>query len=145
MLRFLSIVLIFLAGTAQSEVVLATRTMRPHSILTEGDLKIANGTVPGTYMAIEELLGQETRVVLYAGRPIRIDDVGPPALIDRNQIVMLIYDLGGLQIATEGRSLGRGGIGDRVRVMNLSSRSTITGTVLENGSVSVSPPKLPGS
>jgi flagella basal body P-ring formation protein FlgA len=79
------------------------------------------------------------RVVLYTGRPIRPGDVGPAAIIDRNQIVTLLFSRNGLKIATEARALGRAGVGDRVRVMNLASRSTITGTVDRHGRVLVGP------
>ncbi|MDA5095093.1 flagellar basal body P-ring formation chaperone FlgA [Aliiroseovarius sp. KMU-50] len=140
-----AIFLAILTPPAHADTVLAGRTMRAHSVLTEADLKLSPGDVPGSYISVDELVGMETRVVLYAGRPIRIGDVGPPALIDRNQIVRLLYNTGGLQIAAEGRSLSRGGVGDRIRVMNLSSRSTITGTVRPDGSVTVAPPQIPGS
>jgi flagella basal body P-ring formation protein FlgA len=58
-------------------------------------------------------------------------------VVERNQIVTLIYDQSGLTIATDGRVLDRGGVGDRIRVMNLQSRSTVTGTVGEDGNVYV--------
>ena len=40
-------------------------------------------------------------------------------------------------IATEGRALDRAGVGERLRVMNLGSRNTVTGTVAEDGAVLV--------
>ena len=145
MVRLTFLFLLLSATFASADIVLAAKTMRAHSLLTESDLKVSEGELPGAYVAIEDLIGQETRVVLYAGRPIRIDDVGPPALVDRNQIVILIYSIGGLNIATEGRALARGGLGDRIRIMNLSSRSTVNGTIRADGSVSVAPPQIPGS
>ena len=63
--------------------------------------------------------------------------VGAPALVERNQIVELIFARNGLHIVTEGRALDRAGAGERVRVMNLSSRSTLFGTVTASGTVSV--------
>jgi flagella basal body P-ring formation protein FlgA len=42
-----------------------------------------------------------------------------------------------LLIATEGRALARGGAGDYLRVLNLSSRNTITGRVDKSGAVVV--------
>jgi flagella basal body P-ring formation protein FlgA len=60
-------------------------------------------------------------------------------LVDRNQIVTLVYNLGGLEITTEGRALDRGGLGDVVGVMNLSSRKTVTGQLAEDGFVYVGP------
>lgn len=76
--------------------------------------------------------------VVVAARTIRLTDVGPPAIIDRNQIVPLIFERAGLRINSEGRSLMRAGPGDIIRVMNLSSRLTVTGKVQPDGRVTVS-------
>ena len=43
----------------------------------------------------------------------------------------------GLRILTEGRALARGGVGDVIRVMNLSSRTTVSGRIAADGSVHV--------
>jgi flagella basal body P-ring formation protein FlgA len=69
---------------------------------------------------------------------VRTGDVGPPTLVERNQVVPLIYLRGGLEIMTEGRSLDRAGIGDHVRVMNLASRATVSGRVTARGQILVS-------
>jgi flagella basal body P-ring formation protein FlgA len=47
------------------------------------------------------------------------------------------YASGGLHIITEGRTLDRAAAGELVRVMNLASKQTVTGTVAEDGSVEV--------
>ena len=129
------------SATAQS--IVATRTIRSQTILNASDVSILEQEIAGTYLSVEEVVGMEARVVLYAGRPIRIDDIGPPALIERNQIVTLFYTTGGLTIAAEARALARAGAGDRIRVMNLASRSVVTGWVDGNGTVSVAPPQIP--
>ena len=64
-------------------------------------------------------------------------DIGPPAIITRNQIVGLRYYANGINISTEGRALERGAVGDRIRVMNLGSRATIFGQVLNDGTIQV--------
>lgn len=122
---------------AKSDVLVATHTIRSRTILAPSDIKMIEGDVPGTLIAPDEAIGLEARVVLYAGRPIRIEDVGPAAIIERNEIVELIYIKSGLHLATEARALGRAGIGDSLRVMNLASRSTVTGIVAPDGSVQV--------
>ena len=61
------------------------------------------------------------------------------SLVDRNEIVALSFKSGGLAILTEGRALARGGVGDRIRVMNLASRTTVTGTITRPGEVEVRP------
>ena len=78
--------------------------------------------------------------MLYAGRPILPEHLMEPARVQRNEIVPLVFRQSGLSIATSGRVLDRGAIGDTVRVMNLSSRTTLFGTVLADGSVDVTGP-----
>ncbi len=141
MIRLLALLL--MAAPACADVVVPTRTMRSQAILSSADVKVIEGEAPGSYVALDEVIGQEARVVLYAGRPIRIEDIGPPALVERNQIVTVYYVSGPLIIAAEARSLSRSGIGDAIRVMNLNSRNTVTGIVRADGSVTVSPPTIP--
>jgi flagella basal body P-ring formation protein FlgA len=131
------IALCFLPIAALADVVVASRTIRPQSILTPADLAIKSGEMAGVFEDAADLIGMETRVVLYAGRPVLPEDIGPPALIDRNQIVTLIYQKSGLTIQVEGRSLVRAGLGETARVMNLASKATLSGRVQPDGSVLV--------
>lgn len=123
---------------AAADIVLAARTIRAQSIIAPSDIVIKPGEVAGVASSAQDVVGLETRVALYAGRPIRIADLGPPAVIERNQIVQLIYRQDGLSIAADGRSLSRAGPGEMVRVMNLSSRMTISGRASPDGRVFVS-------
>ncbi|MEO0370904.1 MAG: flagellar basal body P-ring formation chaperone FlgA [Pseudomonadota bacterium] len=117
--------------------VTATRTIRAQSVIMPGDLTMAEGEFPGVAEEVAQVVGQEARVAIYAGRPVRLSDIGPPAVIERNQLVPLVFQKNGLQIRAEGRSLSRAAPGDRVRVMNLSSRQTISGRVAPDGTVFV--------
>ena len=119
------------------ETVVAARTIPARSIIDESDLKLISGTTPGALRGVSTAIGLEARVTLYQGRPVRQQDLGPPAIVERNQIVSLLYENGGLTILAEGRALDRAGHGDRVRVMNLASRTTITGTVTGQGEITV--------
>lgn len=84
---------------------------------------------PGALADPLSVIGQEARVALFAGRPIRGSDIGQPAVVDRNQVVPLLFESVGLLIRTEGRALDRAGPGDVIRVMNISSRTTVTATI----------------
>ncbi len=138
MKKMLAIILaLAVPGAALADTVVAGRTLRAGTLLTGDDLAIIAEDIPGAISSLDDAIGQEARVNLYAGRPVRPGEIGPAALVERNQIVTLIYDQNGLTIATEGRVLDRGGVGDRIRVMNLSSRNTVTGTVGEDGKVYV--------
>lgn len=134
----LTLLLLMLAtGTRADTTLVAARTIRAQSLIAPADLALIEGTMPGGFTSPEEVLGLEARVAIYAGRPILPGDVGPPALIERNQTVTLIYRRGPLTIVAEGRALGRGGAGDSLRAMNIASRTTVTGRVAEDGSVLV--------
>jgi flagellar basal body P-ring formation protein FlgA len=142
MQRFILLILpIFLvsAGKATADSLVATRTIRAQSVVQADDVTLVAADIPNALAQIADAVGLEARVAIYAGRPIAAADVGPPALVDRNQIVALAYQSGGLAILTEGRALTRGGVGDVIRVMNLASRSTVAGRVSATGTVVVGP------
>ncbi len=134
---FSLIILCVMASSVWADSVVPTRTIRATATISETDVTLKSVQNPNAFTRVLDVVGQEARTTLYAGRPILFDDVGPPALVDRNQIVPLIYETSGLIIMTEGRSLQRGGIGDRIRIMNLDSRATLFGQVQEDGSVRV--------
>ncbi len=135
---------IFLSGliattgvAALAETLVATRTIRSKSVVTAADLDQLPEVIPGALSDPADAIGMEARVTIYAGRPIRDGDLGRPALVERNEIVALVFRTGSLTITSEGRALGRAGAGEMVKVMNLSSRITVAGHVAEDGSVHV--------
>ncbi|SLN31977.1 flagellar basal body P-ring formation chaperone FlgA [Pseudooctadecabacter jejudonensis] len=129
----LTVFLICLAGYASAEVLVATRTIPARSIIGPEDLAFQDINIMGGVSDPSIAVGQEARVALYAGRPIRAADLSPPAVVERNQLIPLIYSRGGITISTEGRALDRASPGDWIRVMNLNSRATITAQIQENG------------
>lgn len=131
------LLLILLPTAGYGESLVALRTIHAKDVIVAEDMSIVDADIPGAISDVTLVVGQEARVTVYAGRPIRSSDFGPPALVDRNQTVALIYVAGGLQIVTEGRSMGRGGTGDIIRVMNLASRTLVSGTITETGAVRV--------
>lgn len=138
MMKPLFITVVVLAGLpAAADTVVAARTIRAQSILTVEDVTVIDGDRPGTFVTIDEVVGLEARVMLYSGRPISTADIGPAAIVERNQIVSLVYNNGGLTITADARALGRAGPGDMLRVMNLSSKTTVSGVVAPDGSVHV--------
>jgi flagella basal body P-ring formation protein FlgA len=131
--------LLLMIQPALADVVVPTRTIRPNSVIMAEDVTIVGGEMANAFDRLEDVVGQEARVALYKGRPVYLDSIGPPALVDRNDIVLMRFAKDGLVITTDGRALERGGVGDRVRIMNLNSRATLFGFVQADGSVSVKP------
>jgi len=126
------------AGAAAADTVIAARNLRPGSILLASDVVQVSGQIPGAYSDAARVVGLEAKVAIYAGRPVLSEHVGPPATIERNQLVEIVFEGAGLSIRTEGRALGRGSEGQRIRVMNLSSKSSLFGTVQTDGTILVS-------
>ena len=131
------IVVLMLSQPALAESVVATRTIRAKTLISADDLTLVSAELPGALGDPVLAIGQEARVSIYAGKPVKIGDVGPPTLVQRNQLVTLIYLTGGLSISTEGRALDRGADGDVLRVMNLGSKNTVSGRVGPDGAVYV--------
>ncbi|SDX69350.1 flagella basal body P-ring formation protein FlgA [Ruegeria halocynthiae] len=136
-MRILPLILCLMPLASMAEIVVPTRTIRAKEVIVASDLEIKPVEVNGAVRRSEILVGQEARVALYPGRPIRPADVGPPAIVDRNDLVTLVFDRIALSITAEGRALGRGAVGERIRVMNLASRTTVTGVVRPDGQIEV--------
>ncbi|MTI01433.1 flagellar basal body P-ring formation protein FlgA [Roseibium sp. RKSG952] len=131
------IALLLVPMMAHADIVVSVRTIRAKEVILASDLEIKSIDVEGAVADPGILVGQEARVALYPGRPIRAADVGPPAIVDRNDLVTLVFGRATLSITAEGRALGRGAVGERIRVMNLSSRTTITGRIRPDGQIEV--------
>jgi flagella basal body P-ring formation protein FlgA len=134
----LAALLILSAAPAAAEIVVPTRTIPPQSVIAPEDLALSDAVVPGAVTDPSQAIGLETRVALYPGRPIRPQDLGPPAVVERNSIVPLIFVRGNLLITAEGRALDRAGPGELIRVMNTESRTTVTARVGTDGAAYVS-------
>ncbi|MEJ6396360.1 flagellar basal body P-ring formation chaperone FlgA [Yoonia sp. 208BN28-4] len=134
----LALILIGLASSGFADMVVPVRTLPAQTLISAGDIALRDGAMPGGVSDPSQIIGKEARIALFAGRPIRLTDVGAPAIVERNQILSLIYNRGGLVIATEGRALDRAGAGELIRVMNIASRSTVSARIGADGAAYVS-------
>ncbi len=137
---FLALIVVSLGCTAVPSAAQSVQSARPvkiNTIVTADDLVIAPGSVSGAFERVEDAVGLETRKTLYPGRPVMIGDLGPITVIERNQLVQLLFEHGALKITADGRSLGRAALGQRVQVMNSDSRLIVTGVVTSPTSVEV--------
>lgn len=132
------VMILCLAPEVHADSLVATRVIVGGSVIEEADLRRSKKEFPGALNDPLQVVGQEARVTIYAGRPIHKSGIRAPALVERNEMVQLSYQTETLSITTEGRALDRGGAGDRVRIMNLSSRKIVSGRVTPDGRVEVS-------
>lgn len=120
-----------LAASATADQVVATRSLQRGAIIREGD-------VDGPY-AEEDYLGRELTRSVRAGSVMSPHHVRVPLQVERNETVTLLFRRGPLTMETIGRSLGEGSMGDRVSVLNTSSRKRVTGRIIGEGLVEVTP------
>lgn len=125
--------LLFAAAPLQAGSVVAARTLRAQTVITAQDIAISDEVIPGAASDPQAVIGLETRIAIYPGRPLHPGDLGPPAIVERNQTVQMAYQRGRLFIQTEGRALDRGAIGDTIRVMNSTSKATVTARIGADG------------
>ncbi len=132
-----ALLLAVLGTAAQAQSVTVVHAVRAGTALTADDIAFADIDAPDGFLDPRDVIGLEARVNLYPGRPLLARDLGLPTVVERNAVVPLLYRSGSLTITLEGRALGRAGEGEPVRVMNLSSRNTVTGVATATGSVVV--------
>ena len=133
------VLLILVPCPLWADSLVATRVIAPQTELTADDITAVAMDIPGAMSDAVAVIGQEARVAIYPGRPIRAGDLGQSALVERNQIIPLAYVAGGLTILTEGRALSRGGVGEVIEVMNLASRATVSAEIGADGVARVGP------
>ncbi len=131
------LLLILWPPMAQAESLVATRLIRATDVIGAGDVVAHGAPAPGAAIRPEQVIGLEARVAIYPGRPVRLSDLGPAAVIERNEIVRMVYRQGPLVILSEGRALGRGSLGEQLTVMNLASRQSVQAVVSSGGLVEV--------
>lgn len=135
----LSLLLCGFPALAEAGSVIAARTLRAQTVITESDLALAEDEVPGALTDPTAAIGLETRRAIYPQQPISAGDLVPPAVVERNQMVPMAYQDGSLSITTEGRALDRGAVGDTIRVMNITSKVTLFAMIGADGVAYVQP------
>lgn len=135
-MRWLALLLV-IAPPAFGQSVVAQQGIRAQTVLTAEMVALSEVDTLGAHASLEAVIGMEARVNIYPGRPIMRDSLGAPAILERNQAVVMRFHRGALVIYSDGRVLDRAGIGERVRVMNMDSKSVIFGRVGADGIVEV--------
>lgn len=133
-MKWLAIILTLLPAGAHAGTVLATRTLPAGTVIAPGDVTFS-GDAAGGFDNAAQAVGLQTRVMVYQGRRIDPSSLTAPTLVGRNQTVTIAYERAALRIEAEGRALAAGSVGQIIRVMNNTSRVTVSGRVAPDGTV----------
>jgi flagella basal body P-ring formation protein FlgA len=126
--------------------VVAVRPIRRGDIVEMDDLRLQaipasnDPTQEAIYFTdFKDVIGKQLRRSISSGQAIREDDVGPPLVVEKNQLVQIKVVIGGVEVETAGRAITEGAVGDLVQVetLNLKERKKLTAQVLDTNSVQV--------
>ncbi|MCA0922616.1 flagellar basal body P-ring formation chaperone FlgA [Pseudooceanicola nanhaiensis] len=123
------------------DVPVPARRMMPDEIVRAGDLQTIEmpwarvGAFAVTDSA--ELEGMQVRRMLQQGRPVMLQSVMQPLVIGRGDKVSIRYNDGLLALSAPGRALQDAHRGQELRIVNLVSNTSLTGTATGEGIVEV--------
>lgn len=85
----------------------------------------------------EQLVGSTPRRTISLNRPIRIDEVQQPDVVEKGSLLKMTYQTPYMEISTSGEALENGAIGQAIRIRNQDSKTVVYGTVLSADEVQV--------
>lgn len=120
--------------------VLKTRT-NPKYVIKEDDLtkiKIKSRELTNDIAKkIIDLVGMTPTRTLWANVAISKKYLKTPTLVDKKNIVTMLYDKGQVSIKATGESLESGSMGDTIRVRNRKSKMVVQGIVIGRNQVRI--------
>jgi flagella basal body P-ring formation protein FlgA len=137
------------AGTAVAtvDVVTALRPLDRGAMVAADDLTVtrlpARQSLAGSATSPADLIGLAARRAIRAGVPLSVSDFAPPNLVNRGEIVTVVYRKSGLLLTTRGKALENGAKDAAIPVVNLSSNRVLTAIVTDRGSVEVAATAVP--
>jgi len=125
------------------QVVVTSRPVPRGQTVTDEDVRLAErdlGTLHrGYFTDLEQAIGQRTERDLPAEEVLVPGNVGKPNVIKRGAGVTILAADELLDVRMGGVALASGGLGERIRVRNASSKRELDAVVVGDGLVQVSP------
>ncbi len=157
--RFTASVVISSAGTARQrlriagtltemgEVPALIHRLSPGVVITAADLRqvrIRASALRGAVVrTAEQAIGLAAHRTLLPGQPMLLADLGKPTLVAKGALVAMQLLSGGLILLANGQALEAGAQGDRITVLNPSSRAVVEAEVIASNRVRVLPDSIP--
>jgi flagella basal body P-ring formation protein FlgA len=126
-----------------AQVVVTTRPVPRGRVITADDVRLAErdlGTLLRGYLTDpSQAVGQRAERDLQGDDVLVPGNVGKPAVIKRGSEITIVAADEMLDVRVSGVALASGGVGDRIRVRNASSKRELDAVVVDEGLVQVSP------
>ena len=121
-------------------VVVSNKSLSKGHILTKNDLKlIAIDKIAGigVFNKVEDIIGRKLKQNVSLGHPIRSRHLHLNWVINKGDKIDIIQSLNTVFISASGVALENGQIGEKIRVMNISSKKNLVAWVLNEKKVSI--------
>lgn len=129
-------------AVATVETVMVIRSIDRGAVLKASDLTIERRPRAevgrDAVVGIERAVGMAARNIIRPGQPLRDADLTRPEIVQRGQMVTLVFEAPGLTLTLRGKATESGAEGDTVAVLNEQSKRTVQGVVAGPGHVVVS-------
>jgi len=126
---------------AYEEIVVSSRRLWRDRPIAEEDLSLSRteiGKAPaGAFHDPREVVGKVMNRTIGPGLPVLSKHVAGSKLVKRGRRVTLVAESGGVRIATGGETRENAYVDDAVKVVNLSSKKTVTGILVDENTVRV--------
>ena len=121
------------------EIAVLKHEIRGGDIIRDADIQIRdypiNRVHAGTITDFSGLIGKAPLRNISPFRPIMANEVASPAVVKKDALVQMHYNLPGMQIATSGQVITPGAKGDVVSVRNTASKKIIQAVVTDSENV----------
>lgn len=122
-------------------VLCANRYLPRNTVLTAADVKMQQMNVskaPANLVTdLKDAVGKRLKQNIKPGEAIRHNMLSIPPLIRKGDKVKLVAQSGALRIVTLGIAKSSGGLGDQIRIENITSKKTVVGRVKDRSTVHV--------
>jgi flagella basal body P-ring formation protein FlgA len=129
------------------DVLVPVRTINAGEVVGAADLRVARVRAArwssGLVRSAEQAVGYAPRRPLPQSQPIAAADLERPLLVRKGATVRMALTMPGIALTAEGVALSPAGMGERLRVLNPSSKMLIEAEVTGPGEVRVVPGTAP--
>jgi flagella basal body P-ring formation protein FlgA len=126
---------------AFEEIVVTARPLSRNHTLAEDDVCLARKEIgripPGAVRDVREAVGKVLTRSVGANLPVVSRYLAGSTLVKRGRKVTLLIETGGLRIATLGETRENAYVEDVVKAVNLASKKTVTGILVDENTVRV--------
>jgi len=92
---------------------------------------------PDIVLNEHDLINKTPRRFMASGKPVSMNDLQSPKMVDRGDMITLVFENGPMVLTTKGKSLQAGAMGDVVRVSNMDSNKNLQGVVTAHREVTI--------